>query len=310
MCLEPALDAQGRFPEPVVAQEAENLAHRIEGLLNDKGRYAAMRCIEEMCRGEAYALPAHGRLEDLPTLDPARLTDRWRKVLETAPVDVFAVGGGPALEDLVARHLAPLAGGAAREVGTVPGRAPAEPRVVREHEAVEQGKLCLGYRTGITRRDRRHPAMRMYAGILGGFPHSKLFRNVRERASLAYSASADWDGHKGILMVHAGIEADAYAQAVEIIRQQVDAMAAGRIDDDELEFTRRGLANHMREAADSTYGLLNSALGLALVDDLRPLRERLAAIAAVTRQDVVEAAQSVRLDTIYFLSAEGGSRYG
>ena len=310
MCLEPALDGQGRFAEPVVAQEGENLAHRIAGLLNDKGRYAAMRCVEEMCRGESYALPAQGRLEDLAGLDPAQVTARWRQILDTAPVDVFAVGGGPAVDALIARHLAPLAGGLGRAVGTAPGVAPAEPRVVREREAVQQGRLCIGYRTGITRRDPAHAAMRVYAGILGGFPHSKLFRNVRERASLAYSASADWDGHKGILMVHAGIERDAYGQAVEIIQRQVDDMAAGRIDDDELECTRRGLENHMREAADSTYGLLNSALGLALVDDLRPLGERLAEIAAVTRQDVEAAAQSVRLDTIYFLSPEGGPRDG
>ena len=311
MCLEPALDTGGRFPSAVVAQEKDNLAHRIEGIMNDKGRYAAMRCVEEMCAGEPYALPAHGRLEDLPDLDAAALTARWRAVLERAPVDVFAVGGGPELADMVARQLAPLASGKADAVGTGPGApAPAQPRVVHESEAVQQGKLCLGYRTGITRRDPRHAAMRMYAAILGGFPHSKLFRNVRERASLAYSASCEWDGHKGILMVHAGIESDAYERAVDIIGRQVEDMAAGRIDDDELEFTRRGLANHLREAADSTYGLLNSALGLAMVDDLRPLPERLAEIAAVTRDDIVAAAQTVRLDTIYFLSDRGGDPDG
>lgn len=309
MCLEPVLDGQGHFPQDVVAQEKAHLAHRIEGLLNDKGRYAAMRCIEEMCRGEPYALSAQGRLADLAALDAGAVSERWRAILRRAPVDVFAVGGGRALPALLAHHLAPLADGEAEPVGTTTGAvAPAAPRIIHEREAVQQGKLCMGYRTEITRRDPQHPAMRMAAAILGGFPHSKLFRNVRERASLAYSAGCDWDGHKGILLIQAGIEPAAYDRAVAIIAQQVEDMAAGRIDDDELEFSRRGLANHLRESADSTYGLLNSALGLAMVDDLRPLDERLAEIAAVARADVVAAAQRMHVDTIYFLSDRGEAR--
>ena len=310
MCLEPALDAAGVFPAAVVVQEKENLAHRILGILNDKASYAAMRCVEEMCRGEPYALPAQGRLEDLESLEASALTQRWRDVLASASVDVFAVGGGPGLADGVARALESLTQGTGQSVRSRPGEAPPQPRVVQERERVQQGKLCIGYRTAITRRDPQHPAMRMYSGILGGFPHSKLFRNVREKASLAYSASSDWDGHKGILMIHAGIEPAAYAQAVEIIGRQVEDMAAGRIDDDELEFTRRGLMNHIRASADSTYGLLNTALGQALVDDVRTVPERLAEIAGVRREDVVAAAQGVRLDTIYFLSSEEGGDAG
>lgn len=101
MCLEPALDPGGAFPAAIVEQEKENLDRRIRGLVNDKVRYAALRCVQEMCRDEPYALPAIGRREDLPALGPAELTARWRDLIANAPVEVFAVGGGAELRKSV-----------------------------------------------------------------------------------------------------------------------------------------------------------------------------------------------------------------
>lgn len=308
MCLDPTLDASGHFPVETVDQEKENVARRIRGLMNDKIRYAALRCIEEMCREEPYALNGIGRLEDLDALTPADITARWRQLLGTAPVDVFAVGGGQALEDLLAEALGALRPGARDMPATRTGRAPAQPRQVTEVEAIQQGKLCLGYRTDVIRTDPRYPAMLMYNGILGSFPHSKLFRNVREKASLAYYASSQWDALKGVLLVQSGIEADRYGEALAIIEQQVKDLALGQIDEDEMEFTRRGLANHLRAAEDSPYSLLDTAVGQSLVGDLRPVGERLKEIDAVTRDQIVEVAQGVHLDTIYFLGSHDPAR--
>ncbi len=66
----------------------------------------------------------------------------------------------------------------------------------------------------------------MYNGVLGGYPHSKLFTNVREKASLAYYASSRFDGHKGILTIQSGIEMANYEKAVDIIRKQLDSYGA------------------------------------------------------------------------------------
>src|SRR5690606_765754 len=58
-------------------------------------------------------------------------------------------------------------------------------RVVEQMD-VGQGKLNLGLRTGILHASDAYPAALMYNGIFGSYPHSKLFINVREKASLAY----------------------------------------------------------------------------------------------------------------------------
>ncbi len=301
LLLRPALDADGHFPAETVAQEKENLARHIRGLLNDKDHYASLRCVEAMCAGEPYALNGSGRLEDLDRLNAAALTQRWRSLVDQAPIDVFVVGGGGLLVDLVTQALEPLASGSGTWPATHRGPTPASPRRVTERESMQQAKLCMGYRTEITRGHPLYAGMLLATGILGGFPHSKLFRNVREKASLAYYAHAHWDSLKGLVLVASGIEAEKYGQAEGIITAQLEDLAAGRFDADELEFTRLGLTNGMRAALDSPYAMIDTAEHQALAGPLRPLPERLAEIAAAGREEVVAAARTITLDTIYLL---------
>src|SRR5699024_98035 len=71
-----------------------------------------------------------------------------------------------------------------------------EETVVTETEDIEQGKLNLGYRTYTTYADNDYYALQVFNGIFGGFPHSKLFINVREKAGLAYYTASQIDSHK------------------------------------------------------------------------------------------------------------------
>ena len=71
---------------------------------------------------------------------------------------------------------------------------------------MKQGKLNIGFRSNIFYGDPEYFALQLYNGLFGGFSHSKLFINVREKASLAYYASSRLESHKGLLIVMSGIE--------------------------------------------------------------------------------------------------------
>ena len=59
---------------------------------------------------------------------------------------------------------------------------------MEERQNLNQGKLSMGFRTKTRYGDDDYYALMVYNGILGGGAHSKLFSNVREKASLAYYA--------------------------------------------------------------------------------------------------------------------------
>ncbi|HEX6972738.1 MAG TPA: pitrilysin family protein, partial [Limnochordia bacterium] len=219
--LEPVLDG-GCLRAEYVAQEKEALRRKIEALINDKRTFAVFRCFQEMCAGEPYSLHRYGRVDDLAAITPATLTAHYRRMIQESPIDIFVVGAVDpddvcaALKDAFgfSRSIAPLPPPATR-------RAPRPARTVIEEEDVKQGVLVLGYRLPVSYADDAYPALLLYNGVLGGFPSSKLFVNVREKASLAYFAYSRLEPTKGVQYLSAGIDVAKYDAAREIIERQV-----------------------------------------------------------------------------------------
>jgi predicted Zn-dependent peptidase len=295
----------GRFPGPVVDQEREILRRQMLALINDKGQYAVTRLLETMAGGRPFGLRRYGRLEDLAGVDPDTLTTWWRDIIDRRMLWIFVVGAVDAdLTDRMMRQ----AWGARRVTPVTPPPAFVSlhrERLVVEEEDVQQGKLNLGYATGRRLGDADFPALMMYAGILGGYPHSKLFVNVREKASLAYYAFARLEGTLGLMIVGAGIEFRDRDAALAIIRRQVEDMALGRITPDEMAFTLEAFRNDLRSEEDAPGALIARQLERELLGAGVYGEDLVAALERVTVADVMRVAEPVTLDTIYFLTRKG-----
>ncbi len=299
---DPALESSV-FRSKYVAAEKVTLQKRLEAIINDKIRYAAERCLAEMCRNEPYRLHALGRLEDLPEITPSSLYTAYESWLGQAELDLY-VAGDTSLEEV--QQLAsktfrlPPGDGTAYTKPEI-SQPVNEPRTVTETLDVSQGKLNMGLRTNIGYADDGYPALLMYNGILGGYPHSKLFLNVREKASLAYYAASRLDGHKGICTIQSGIEVANFDQAKKIILEQLESMRAGQITELELSQTRAMIGNQLREMQDSAFEMIAFDFNAILSGKTRTADELITSIESAGVEDIVRVAEKVELDTIYFL---------
>ncbi len=303
------LVVNGGFKDAYVAQEKEQLGNTIRGLINDKTVYSVERCLQSMCAGERFGVFKYGRLEDLGGINPASLWRYYREILSTNPVELYIVGDldaqqvEAAAREEVRFHRGPQPDGLPE---TEVYMEPSGVNFVEERMAVGQAKLVFGYRTNIAYRDPLYFALVLYNGILGGFPHSKLFLNVREKASLAYYAHSRLERHKGIMLIAAGIEGNKYEQARQIIEQQVEAMARGQISEIELENTRRGLINQLRTQEDSPYQFISRQLDGEIGGRHYTTAEMIRAIEETGLEEIKAAAGKIRLDTVYLLQGEEG----
>lgn len=293
----------GMFPAEPLRQERENLVNDIESRINDKIRYAMLRCTEEMCRGEAFAVHSEGDLEQALALTGETVTERWRTMTASLPCFVYISGNvaDEAVQAFIAAFSASSGDHREPRPVTKPGHMPASVRVIEESMDVNQAKLCMGLRTSTAGDSADWPAMMAYNGILGGDLHSKLFQNVREKASLAYYASSRPERMKQLLYINSGIEAANREAAEEIILRQLADMRDGSITDDEFSATIRSLETAMRMARDSQSGIADFHFGqhlAGLSDTFDSLTE---AIRLVKPEDVVRVAAGVKLDTVYFL---------
>lgn len=304
----PALD-NGAFVGSYVNAEKQTVAKKLMAVINDKIRYAAERCTQEMFKHDPFRVNALGDYREHEQLNAQTLYDVYQHWLTTAQIDVYVVGRTTLeqvkhIVDAQFRHerkpaaayaLRPFTRSSSTTVNTI-----------TERLDVSQGKLNMGLAAPFTYADEQYPAALMYNGIFGGYPHSRLFINVREKASLAYYASSSLDGFKGTMMIQSGIEVSKYDKALGIIREQLEVMRDGDITETELAQTKAMITNKLRQIVDSPYEMIAFDFNSVLSEAQRPLPRFIEQIEDVDAEAVRQIAREVELDTIYFLTDQKG----
>ncbi|MCR8994792.1 EF-P 5-aminopentanol modification-associated protein YfmF [Brevibacillus laterosporus] len=297
-----------QFDSTYVEAEKKSLTKKIESIVNDKMRYANQRITEEMFKGEPYAISAFGTIDNVTKLDAASLTEYYHQVINNNPLEIFVVGDVKEEEitalckkhfQLPSQHKSHL------NIQQV-SKQVTEQKTIVDRMDVNQAKLNIGCRTNIVYKDDDYPALLVYNGILGGFPHSKLFLNVREKASLAYYAVSRLESHKGVVMMMSGIDVNNYEKAVTIIKEQMTMMENGEISQEEMDMTKATLYNQFKELLDSGRMMVDFAYNGVISGRNRDLQTLLSEIEKVNVQDVVHVAKKIELDTIYLLRDKKG----
>ena len=300
----PLIENEGFLPD-YVEQEKVNLADKIKAQFNDKRIYAAERCKELMCAGEAYGIHEMGDPETLKGFDPQSLYRFYARMMREAYVVISSVGkdGGGFLDPLAERF--PDRPGAMPET-EIKGAAGSAKEIIEPME-LNQSKLNLGYRLGQTALENG-AACRLFNVLYGGSATSRLFMNVRERLSLCYYCSSNIDRFKNVMFVSSGVEAAKYEEARQEIESQLAAVAAGDFSQEELDHAKIYLIDSIRSLSDSESALASLMLSGTLRGVLQTPEQEIGEIEAVSRETVIAIAREAALDTVYFLKGVQGEQ--
>lgn len=300
----------GVFSEAYTRQEKGNLADRIRSEINEKRLYATQRVVEEMCKDEPYGVSTLGREADVDAITPQSAWECYRDLLSHGRLELYYCGSAPAqkVKDIFLNTLQELP----REGGYDLPRPLILPRAetvrqVEEHLDVMQGKLAMGLRTGgITASSPDYPALMLCNAIFGGTTTSKLFLHVREKLSLCYYADSGLHKFKGLMLISSGVEFDQRQRAEDEIMAQLESCRRGEIEPWEMDGARRSTISALRTVLDNQGRQEDWWLGQAVAGlDQGP--ETLAqALETVNVAQVVQTAQALCLDTVYFLSGREG----
>lgn len=297
------------FDHETVEKEKRTLKQRIQSVFDDKMRYSNFRLVEEMCKEEPYSLHVHGQMDAVDPITETSLYQYYQQAFSEDEIDLYVIGDVNEEEvESIANQLLKLEARVPKEVpnGTVVKKE--KVHEVREIQDIKQGKLNIGYRTHVLYGDHDYYALQVFNGIFGGFSHSKLFLNVREKASLAYYVASRLESHKGVMMVMSGIDNKNYQQAIQIIREQMEAMQQGDFTEQEIEQTKAVIQNQLLETIDTSRGLVEVFYHNIVSNKSINLDEWIEKMQQVKKEDIVTVAKKIDLDTIYFLTgteAEG-----
>ena len=305
--LSPVLE-NSTFKEEYVQQEKETLKEIINSKINDKAQYSMDRTIEEMYQNEPYGIYKFGYVEDLEKINSQDLYNQYKNVLKESQINIYV--SGKIDESKITEILTDKFEKVDRNYNedNMAHNAPeyvaqAEFRDVLEKQNVTQGKLVLGYKLQSTNLAKDFYKMTVYNAILGGTASSKLFNNVREKKSLAYTIRSQYIKQKGAMLVSAGIELENYDIAKECILKEINDMKIGEITEQEINDAKVNLVTLYRSITDSQSALISWAIGQQLLKCDEDVNVVIDKINAITKEDVLDVANRLVPTIRYYLSA-------
>lgn len=294
----------GAFLKSVIDTEKKNAKDRIESAINDKRFYASQRCIEEMCKGEAFSLSKNGTIEGIDKITPQNLYEYYKEMIVSSVIDIFVVGDADEdeLKSMISNATADVLFKDSCIVKTELHSRNSEIKRIIDRMDVNQGKLSIGFTTGVSADSEDFFALMVMNSIFGAGAHSKLFNNVREKLSLAYYASSTLVKAKGLMVVNAGIEFENFDKAYNETLVQLDAVKNGEISELEYDSSINSLLNSYESWKDdpkALHGFMAAEKVYGTNYSIDYVKDK---IKAVTKKDVIRVAKNVKLDTVYFLA--------
>lgn len=290
------------FIESELEQERRQLLDVIDSEFNEKRIYAMGQLIKHMCKDEVFGIKRYGTAEKIKAATAESLCKAWQNLLKTAKFEILYIGDSPAdkAKEVFAEAFANIERNVVTSSTDVVKNVSKEKHITEEME-LSQSKLVMGFRTQISAGDEEAVAERLMCAVLGGTASSKLFNNVREKQSLCYYCSSSYDSIKGIMYINSGVEGENLEKAEKAILKEIEDMKNGEITDFEIEATKLAVVNSFKSSSDSVSGIENWYTGRIFNGDLETVEEVSAEVNAVTKEQIVNAANKLLLDTVYVL---------
>ena len=294
--------------EEFLSLEKENLKKIISKKIDDKDSYALDRCINTMYGDEKFGLYKFGYEEDVDKITIKDISDYYNWLIQNSKIDIFVSGDiepekievflkendnikklKPRIENYILNNEFTESKQIVENVNEI-----------SEKMDVTQGKLVIGLDI-LSNMENLQIVSIVYNAILGDGANSMMFQNVREKASLAYSARSTFVKQKLNIFIRCGIQIENYEKAVELIKVQLDNIKNGKFDEEDLQNAKTYLISSLKNVAEEQDTEVIYYIGQEIAKTNMSLDEYMNKVDNVTKEQIVELANSIQINTIYFL---------
>ena len=278
----------------------------IESLKENATKYAFRKSLINMDEESPSSYYMVGYLEDLECVTPENLIDTYNKLFSDYVCDIFVIGNLD-MDEVVSTIKNKFVN---RFIKTDKVKLHVDNKLrkknidVEETGKYEQDSFIMIYNLDKLTERERNFVIHIYNVILGsGGLTSKLYRYLREENSLCYNVSSIVQKYDGLLMIYSGIDAKDKDLCIELVNKAMKEMVTGDFSDEELDNAIKTVISSLKMGEDTQGGIINNYL-FNYLDNLPLYDERVREFNSVTKDEVVEVAKKIKLNTIYLLKGE------
>lgn len=170
-----------------------------------------------------------------------------------------------------------------------------------ESKEANQSILQLGYHFPTHFQDDDYFTLLVFNGLFGGFSHSLLFTELREKEGLAYTIGSQFNVYTGLLNVYAGIDKKNQTKTLKLINKQFSDIKMGRFSESLLTQTKKMLKANLKLSCDLPRTVIERHYLHWYFIKKYSVNEIVDKVDRVSKADVLNFTKKVKLQTLYFL---------
>ena len=267
------------------------------------GYYSFFRAKQIMGKDYPFAYNMDGYLEDLEKITPTDLANYYKQVMNNSLLDIYIVGDIDFYEmEKTIKEKIVLKTKKKNKCPIVKDYVHFLKKESKfmEDSTFKQSSLIIGMSLkNITDIERKYTLF-LYNTILGNQPDSKLFRNVREKKSLAYNINSYYQKNDNIMFIKTGIEACNANIAIKAIKKEMQEMIKGNFSDDDINNAKELIISSLNEFEEYQNSIAEYFFSMDYLK-IDKVEKAIRIIKKITKEDIEKVAKKVRIDLIYLL---------
>ncbi|HFI0404302.1 TPA: M16 family metallopeptidase [Streptococcus suis] len=297
----PLKQGQG-FEQNIFEVEKKNLINFLESEVEDNFYHADVEVNKLFYQDQALQIPRVSRLDLVEKETAESVYKIYRNMLRVDKIDIFVLG--TVNQDRVREKF--------EQFNFTYRKPKLELEYQQEYSNITKEKverkqarqsiLEMAYHLQVLYNDVNYPALMVFNGLLGAFSHSKLFVNIREKESLAYTIGSQVTIFSGMMKVYAGINRGDRLKVMKLISKQILDLKRGKFTEDELELTKNMLVHSATLAQDRQNNLIEQVYNqISLGERNLTWMEWIEAVKEVSTEDIIRVGKMINLQSVYFM---------
>ncbi|MCL2522219.1 MAG: insulinase family protein [Erysipelotrichales bacterium] len=301
--INPALETDG-LCKKCLRDEKRLQIDYLEAEKENKVRTAFTQLLNRMCPDETISIDKDGTKTDIRKVTSASLYKYYKQVLKNDSVDLIISGDFEfenILEFIKTEIIETTAIYQKYEPIEKLDKVISESKIIRKKEDYKQTTFVTGYRTGIYLNDELQYPLILANAILGGYMNSRLFTNIRERHSLAYSIFSFANIFSGLLFVVASLDYKQTKKALNLIENEFEDLQKNLISENEFRSIKLQVINDILELEDSQGAIVERYYNSFLLGTDMDIEKTVKKINAISKEEIRTAFNKIQQDTTFIL---------
>jgi len=298
----------GQFDEESFEAVKLILNSNIDTIIEDKSRYARLRLFQILNENDdSYISPLSDEYKNIiNTITREEVSRFYNRVINNSTLDLIVLSNtkNENAENIIKNIFDDTKN---KNVFINPNKYyENNKKVITRFESDKTGQAKLAIACNLPNNlssYEKEIVMPIYNLILGGFPNSLFFKNIREKHSLCYNISSYFYYYENILYIKSGIAKSNYDKTVQLIKKEMKKIRDGSFSEDLLSEAKETYISLLKSTMDYPSSLISNYYDNYL-DNISLFSERIKSIEKVSSEDIINIANKVNIHTIYLFGGD------